>query len=164
MRPGDVMRGKFIAFILGGVLGLPIGAFLWYAFSPLLFDEFIVEALSEAQVVSTGAFRDADGAHKGTGVAKLVALPGGGHEIQLSAFEVTNGPDLEVWLSAHPDPKSKGDVTSNKWVTLGQLKGNVGDQAYSIPAGTDIDAFKSVVIWCQQFGVLFSPAALQPGS
>jgi hypothetical protein len=158
------MRGKFIVFIVGALLGAPVGAFLWYAFSPLLFDEVVVEALSEARVVSTGAFRDADRSHKGTGVVTLVALPGGGHEIQLSAFEVTNGPDLEVWLSAHPDPESKSDVTSNEWVTLGQLKGNVGDQAYSIPAGTDIDAFKSVVIWCEQFGVLFSPAALKPGS
>jgi hypothetical protein len=158
------MRGKFIAFILGGLLGVPVGAFLWYAFSPLLFDEVVTEVLSEAQAVSTGAFRDADGGHKGTGVVTLVALPGGGHEIQLSEFEVTNGPDLEVWLSAHPAPGSKSDVTSNEWVALGKLKGNVGDQAYSIPAGTDIDAFQSVVIWCAQFGVLFSPAALQPAS
>lgn len=158
------MRGKFIAFILGGVLGLPVGAALWYAFSPLLFDEVVTETLTEAQVVASGAFRDADRAHKGTGTATLVALPGGSHEIQLTEFEVTNGPDLEVWLSAHPDPASKGDVTGNEWLALGQLKGNVGDQAYPVPAGTDVGAYSSVVIWCEQFGVLFSPAALQPGS
>ena len=158
------MRGKIMAVVLGGLLGLPVGAFLWYAFSPLLFDEVVAEALSEAEVVATGAFRDADRSHKGSGVATLVALPGGGHEVQLSSFEVTNGPDLEVWLSSHPDPASSSDVSGNEWVALGQLKGNVGDQAYAVPAGTDVSQFKSVVIWCEQFGVLFSPAALAPAS
>ncbi|MEM9970205.1 MAG: DM13 domain-containing protein [Pseudomonadota bacterium] len=156
------MRGQFIAFIFGGLLGVPVGAFLWYAFSPLLFDDVVAETLAEAQVVATGTFRDADRAHKGTGTATLVALPGGGHEVQLTEFEVTNGPDLEVWLSAHPDPERSSDVSDNAWVALGQLKGNVGDQAYPIPAGTDLSQIMSVVIWCEQFGVLFSPAALSP--
>ncbi|MBT8417219.1 MAG: DM13 domain-containing protein [Silicimonas sp.] len=158
------MRGKIIAFILGGILGLPVGAFLWYAFSPLLFDEVVSETLAEAQIVATGTFRDADRAHKGTGTARLVALAGGGHEVQLTSFEVTNGPDLEVWLSAHPDPENSADVSGSEWVSLGQLKGNVGDQAYQVPEGTDLSQVKSVVIWCEQFGVLFSPAALAPAS
>ncbi len=147
-------------FLFGLILGLPIGAFLWYAFSPLLFDDVVAETLTEAQVVASGEFRDADRAHKGSGTATLVALPGGGHEIQFSAFEVTNGPDLEVWLSDHPDPVKSSDVSGGSWLSLGQLKGNVGDQAYQIPAGTDIATYKSVVIWCEQFGVLFSPAVL----
>ena len=151
-------------FIFGCIVGMPVGAFLWYAFSPLLFDNVVAETLAEAQTVSVGTFRDADRAHKGTGVATLVMLPGGGHEIQLSEFEVTNGPDLEVWLSAHPDPEKSSDVSGSFWVSLGQLKGNVGDQAYSVPAGTDLSVIKSVVIWCEQFGVLFSPASLGPPS
>ncbi len=158
------MRNLIIAFVVGGMFGMPAGAFLWYAFSPLLFDEVVAENLTEAQVVSTGSFRDADRAHKGSGMATLVALPGGGHEIQLTEFQVTNGPDLEVWLSAHPDPEKSSDVSGNAWIALGQLKGNVGDQAYSVPAGTDISTVQSVVIWCEQFGVLFSPAALSPAS
>ena len=152
------------AFFLGLFLGLPAGAFLWYAFSPLLFDQVVSETLTEARVVAAGAFRDADRTHKGQGTARLVELPGGGVQVQLAEFEVTNGPDLEVWLSAHPDPSTSGDVTGNAWLSLGQLKGNVGDQAYSVPSGTDLSVYRSVVIWCEQFGVLFSPAALSPGT
>ncbi|MEL6921688.1 MAG: DM13 domain-containing protein, partial [Pseudomonadota bacterium] len=44
------------------------------------------------------------------------------------------------------------------------LKGNVGDQTYTIPADVDLKQYKSVVIWCEQFGVLFSPATLTPAS
>ncbi len=151
-------------FVFGFIIGAPVGAFMWYAFSPLLFDEVVTETLTEAQVIATGTFRDADRAHKGQGGAAIVALPGGGHEVQLTAFEVTNGPDLEVWLSVHPDPEKSSDVSGNQWVSLGQLKGNVGDQAYAVPAGTDVTVFRSVVIWCEQFGVLFSPASLAPES
>lgn len=152
----------FLVFAFGVLVGLPLGAFLWYAFSPLLFDEVVAEQLTEAQVIATGQFRDADRAHQGSGTARLVALPGGGHEVQLSEFQVTNGPDLEVWLSSHPDPASSADVSGGEWIALGQLKGNVGDQAYAVPEGTDVSAYQSVVIWCEQFGVLFSPAALMP--
>ena len=151
-------------FVLGFIVGLPVGAFLWYAFSPLLFDEVVAETLAEAEVVAMGTFRDVDRSHKSAGVATLVALPGGGHEVQLSDFQVTNGPDLEVWLSTHPDPEKSSDVSGNFWVSLGRLKGNVGNQAYQVPEGTDLSTIKSVVIWCEQFGVLFSPAALSPGT
>ena len=158
------MRRTILAFVLGGLLGLPAGAFLWYAFSPLLYDDVVAETLAAAQPVATGTFRDADRAHSGSGTATIVRLPDGTHEIQFTGFQVTNGPDLEVWLSAHPDPASSADVADNPWLALGQLRGNVGDQAYAIPPGTDLSAWRSVVIWCERFGVLFSPAALQPAS
>lgn len=151
-------------FVVGFVVGVPTGAFLWYAFSPLLYDDIVAETLTEADVVARGDFRDADRAHKGQGSAALVRLPDGRHEVQFTGFQVTNGPDLEVWLSAHPDPESSADVKENVWLSLGQLKGNVGDQAYAVPEGTDLAGFNSVVIWCEQFGVLFSPAALSAGS
>ena len=150
------------AFLPGFLIGCAVGAFGWYAFSPLLFDEVVAEELAEATVIAEGQFRDADRAHQGSGTARIVALPGGGFEVQLSAFSVTNGPDLEVWLSAHPDPASNADVTENDWLALGQLKGNIGDQAYPLPAGAAPTDYRSVVIWCEQFGVLFSPAALSP--
>lgn len=157
------MKQLLAGFMVGVLLGAPGGAFLWYAFSPLFFDDVVTETLMEAEVVRSGTFRDADRAHRGTGTARLVALPGGGHEVQFTGFDVTNGPDLEVWLSAHADPETSSDVSSNAWISLGQLKGNVGDQAYPIPEDTDVSQFNSVVIWCEQFGVLFSPAALSAG-
>ena len=37
------MLRSFLTFVAGGVVGLPVGAFLWYAFSPLLFDDVVNE-------------------------------------------------------------------------------------------------------------------------
>ena len=110
--------------------------------------------------MSVGSFQDADRSHRGSGIVEVVRLPDGSHQVQLSDFEVTNGPDLEVWLSAHPGPERSADVSGTTWLSLGQLKGNIGDQAYDVPADADLGQFNSVVIWCEQFGVLFSPAAL----
>ncbi|MFT6453937.1 MAG: hypothetical protein ACJAY6_000814, partial [Yoonia sp.] len=58
------------------------------------------------------------------------------------------------------DPKTSNDVKTSEWVSLGQLKGNIGDQTYSVPDGVDLSDYGSVIIWCEQFGVLFSPASL----
>ena len=73
---------------------------------------------------------------------------------------MTNGPDLEVWLVEAADPASSDDVKASEWLSLGPLKGNKGDQIYPVPEGTPISSYRSVVIWCDPFGVLFSPASL----
>ncbi len=44
---------------------------------------------------------------------------------------------------------------------LGRLKAFKGSQNYAIPAGVTLSDFGSVVIWCEQFNVLISPASLK---
>ncbi|NNF15656.1 MAG: DM13 domain-containing protein [Gammaproteobacteria bacterium] len=112
------------------------------------------------RVVSSGTFVDADRIHKGTGRAILYALPDNTHVVRFEDFRTTNGPALVVYLAKHPAPASASDVTDGGFVKLGKLKGNVGNQNYRVPAGTDVAQFHSVVIWCELFDVLFSPAAL----
>ena len=69
---------------------------------------------------------------------------------------------MKVWLVQHPSPTSSADVRNSEYVALGRLKGNVGHQNYDIPAEVDLADFGSVVIWCEQFRVLFSAAPLSP--
>ncbi len=113
-----------------------------------------------AQVVARGRFVDADAVHKGSGQSILYALPNGRHVLRLEDFRTTNGPALVVYLAKHPSPTRASDVTDGGFLDLGELKGNVGNQNYEIPAGSDVAEYNSVVIWCELFGVLFSPAAL----
>ena len=112
--------------------------------------------------LSRGSFRDADAVHKGSGTATVYELPTGQHVIRLEEFRVTNGPALVVYLAKHPDPASADDVIDGGFINLGELKGNVGSQNYVVPEEAAIDEFSSVVIWCELFSVLFSPAALEP--
>jgi hypothetical protein len=46
------------------------------------------------------------------------------------------------------------------FVSLGDLKGNIGDQNYEIPTDVDLEEFSTVEIWCERFGVGFGSATL----
>ncbi len=104
----------------------------------------------------SGTFKDADSFHRGSGKATVYALPDGKYVLRFEDFMVTNGPALSVYLVQSAD----GDVGSG-YLDLGKLKGNKGNQNYDIPAGTDLASYRSVVIWCVPFGVMFTTASLQ---
>ena len=55
---------------------------------------------------------------------------------------------------------SEEQVEGTMFVDLGRLKAFRGSQNYPIPAGVKLSDFGSVVVWCEQFGVLISPARL----
>lgn len=118
-------------------------------------------ATAQDMTLVSGQFRDADSNHKGEGTATITKNDKGELVLSLTNFKSSNGPDLEVWLSASANVDDAGDVTGAKWLALGDLKSASGDQSYIIPAGTDIDQFKSAVIWCETYSVLFSAASLK---
>lgn len=105
-----------------------------------------------------GTFRDADQIHQGSGDAAIYRLADGSHVLRFENFRATNGPDLFVWLTTADAPQNSSDVTNAEWLSLGALKGNVGNQNYEIPADVDIASFNNVVIWCRAFSVLFAAA------
>jgi electron transfer DM13 len=101
----------------------------------------------------TGNFVDAgDGFHKAQGVAKVIRLADGKTFLRLENLKTTNGPDLYVYLSTGKDAS---DI-----VNLGRLKGNIGNQNYEIPTGTDLTKYNTVLIWCKAFSTLFGSAKL----
>ncbi len=113
------------------------------------------------QAVARGSFKDADAFHRGSGAATIYRTPDGAHLLRLEDLNVTNGPALHVVLSTHPDPERSEQVKQEGYLDLGDLKGNRGNQNYPIPAGVDISAHKSVVIYCYPFAVVFSVATLE---
>lgn len=70
--------------------------------------------------------------------------------LRLDSFTATNGPDLKVYLRA----------ADGRYVSLGELKGNIGSQNYEIPATVDLATYPTVQIWCERFSVLFGDATL----
>lgn len=159
------MKRMIAVALVAGVVGFVAGNAFWYLASPLWIDNVVSEGLPAELMVSTvaaGQFQDADAVHQGSGTASLLETPGGAAIVRFTEFEVTNGPDLEVWLVKATGIQASADVTASEWVSLGQLKGNIGDQNYLIPDDVDVSEYGSVVIWCEQFGVLFSAAELAP--
>ena len=67
---------------------------------------------------------------------------------------------VHVYLVPKAQVRSEADVKSATPVDLGRLRSFEGSQRYPIPDATKLDDYKSVVIWCEQFSVLISPADL----
>ena len=93
-----------------------------------------------------------DGFHNTEGVAKIIQLADGTDILRLENIKATNGPDLYVYLST--------DKTNAEIVNVGRLEGNIGNQNYLIPAGTDITKYNTALIWCRAFSVIFGSAQL----
>lgn len=124
-----------------------------------------VTTAADAQVTATamasGQFQDADRSHQGAGTATMAQTSDGRTVLQFGDFSVTPGPDLEVWLVAADAPGTSAAVLASQWVSLGSLQSPNGAQTYEIPADVDVAAYGSVVIWCEDFSVLFAVAQLR---
>ena len=124
-------------------------------------EEAMPEAMGEATALKRGDFADADSFHKGEGTATIYRLPDGSHVLRVESLRVSNGPDLRVILTTHPNPEGRDDVHQTGYVELGKLKGNIGDQNYPVPPEVAPTSFNAVVIYCKPFHVIFSVAPLQ---
>ena len=166
-------------FLLGGVLGTAFGVALGFFFFPYVFPPPpAFEQLTQADVapradassstavvekppvpVASGAFVHAnpsDPVHWGRGKVSVYE-----RTVFLETdFEVGPGPKYHVYLVPKANIRKEADVKSAMFVDLGRLRAFKGSQRYSIPDGVDLAKYQSVVIWCEQFGVLISPADL----
>jgi hypothetical protein len=111
------------------------------------------------QVARAGSFRSLE--HATTGRAIVPRHPARHPILRLERLSTSNGPDLRAYLSRVP---ASSDLPAYRtgFIDLGALKGNRGSQNYAIPAGTDLSAFNSAVIWCRRFAVGFGVAPLKP--
>jgi hypothetical protein len=57
--------------------------------------------------------------------------------------------------------KDGGFLSSTKYINLGALKSTTGKQSYDVTGMPDLAEYKFVLVWCQQFSVLFGKAELQ---
>ncbi len=127
-------------------------------------EEAMTDEMAEAVILATGSFEDIDSVHRGSGTATFYELADGSRVLRLENLDVTNGPDLHVYISPVAAPGSRDEVGAPGSETVGRLKGNLGNQNYEVPAGYEIPLDGSVVIYCKRFHVLFSIATLSPSA
>lgn len=159
------MARTILAFIAGAVagtaFGVAVGFFAFpYVFPPPPAAEQLTEIDRRDAVVAEGTFIHAnpsDPIHYGQGTATVRSST-----VFLGEdFEVGPGPKFHVYLVPKAAIRSSSDLKGEMFVDLGRLRSFKGSQRYTIPAGVDLTKYKSVIIWCEQFSVLISPADLR---
>ncbi len=158
------------AFLLGAVLGTAFGVAAGFFAFPYVFPppeaRETLTAAEKSEVIATGTFIHAtpnDPIHYGKGGVTVYAGTVFLHE----DFEVGPGPDFHVYLVPAAKVRDEAAVKDTMFIDLGRLRAFKGSQKYDVPTGVDLRKYPSVVIWCQQFSVLISPADLAftpPGS
>lgn len=94
-----------------------------------------------------GVFSPTSGIN-GSGIVKIY-LENNQFKLALENYSISSGPDLKVYLSKSNTPTD--------FVNLGNLNSAT---VYSIPQNTDLNAYKFVLIHCQQYNHLFAVAEL----
>jgi hypothetical protein len=156
---------KYLAtFVVGGLVGTGVGFAIGIFVYPYIFlaDVTAKEKLAGAEsktIVATGNFIHADPAdpvHYGKGTVTVY----GEAAVLGEDFQVGPGPAFHVYLVPKADVTRSSDLDGQMFVDLGRLRAFKGSQVYEIPAGVDLRKYGSLIVWCEAFGVLISPATL----
>src|ERR1700678_3724872 len=153
-------------------LAIPIvivAAFLaWYAFRPerLVVNRSVDEAMPTAQgslpsqLLASGQFYSI--LHPTAGTATIYQMGDGSRVLRFTGFSTSNGPDVHVYMVATDDAKDSASVLRAGFIDLGTIKGNMGDQNYTLGPDVDLSKYRAVSVWCKRFSVNFGAARLMP--
>jgi hypothetical protein len=159
------MKRLIIVFLMGAVLGgaggFALGIFVYpYIFlADIVADEKVDSVLTKT-ILGRGQFIHAnpnDPIHHGRGRVTVYA-----DAVHLeSDFAVGPGPAYHVYLVPLDEVTPHTAVAKTMFVDLGRLRAFKGSQVYRVPAGVDLKKYGHVVIWCEHFSVLISPAQIE---
>ncbi len=145
---------RIVTLALAALVGLAVA---WWLGSPLFITVTAEEmTIANARVLLRGDLQVVDELHRGTGPVLLLES-GGMRVLRFEGVSIQNGPDLHVYLSKD----TGGQYREASSFYVGALKATNGSFNYELPSATDIAQFKSVVVWCRAFAVLFTWAELR---
>lgn len=109
------------------------------------------ETLPTGTVLASGSFTS--NGHTTSGTAKVVQDASGMKFLVFENFRSDNGPDLRVWLSPNNN--------ASPYQEVGILKAVTGNFSYDLNASINFTANDRVLIWCEDFSILFGHAVLR---
>ena len=99
---------------------------------------------------------------KKTSGAWKVVEDGGKHFVVLGdKFKTSRGPDLKLFVSPHAiESIGKKQKIENDGKLVAELKKTKGAQRYEIPASINLADFKSLVIHCEKYTVVWGGVSI----
>ncbi len=159
-----LLFGTAVGALAGTLFGFALGIFIYpFWFLNDAATEQLVQNSARVELAK-GEFIHAnpsDPVHYGKGHVTLYGEGDSRKTVHLADdFQVGPGPAFHVYLVDHAKVRSAADFKSAGKIDLGKIRAFKGSQIFPVPASADMSAFKSVVVWCEDFGVLISPATL----
>ncbi len=137
----------------------------WYWFRPerLFTNRRVEEGFptsndSSTQILESGAFHS--GTHPTEGTAIIYRIENGSRVLRFTKFKTSNGPDVHIYMVAAEDARDDASVEQAAVVDLGLMKGNIGDQNYTLGSDLDLAKYRTVSVWCKRFSKNFGAAPL----
>lgn len=141
----------------------------WYAFRPerLVINHRVQESFPATkglpvETLSSGTFYSV--VHPTKGTATIYQMADGSRILRFTDFMTSNGPDVHIYMVAAQDAKDSASVPRAGFIDLGTIKGNIGDQNYTLGPDVDLSKYRAVSVWCKRFAVNFGAASLQPSA
>ena len=115
---------------------------------------------SRAQILASGTFHS--GTHSTAGTATIYRIENGSQILRFTNFKTYNGPDVHIYMVAAEDAKDSASVRHAAFIDLGLIKGNIGNQNYTLGSDVDLAKYRTVSVWCKRFSKNFGAAPLRP--
>ena len=115
-------------------------------------------AASAYKVVSSGGWRKKSFSVAGNWT---VSSENGVTRIDLdNQFSTKNAPDLKIFLSPLSPDELTGRNATQGALLISPLQSNKGAQSYTVPAGTNLSRYKTILIHCEAYSKLWSVSGL----
>jgi hypothetical protein len=109
------------------------------------------QATPAGTVLKSGSF--VTNAKPTSGTVKLIAGDNGARTLAFENLSTGSGPDVRVWVASN--------TTATGYQEIGTLRATSGSFNYVLPANIDLNTNNKVLIWCEDFALLFGHATLQ---
>ena len=132
----------------------------WYWFRPerLVINRRANDAFpaindSQTQILESGTFHS--GTHPIEGTVTIYRIEDGSRVLRFTNFKTSNGPNVHIYMVAAEDARDNASVERAAFVDPGLIKGNIGDQNYSLGSDLDLAKYRTVSVWCKRFSKNF---------
>lgn len=112
-----------------------------------------------AETIREGSFTEKSKAISGSW--KILKAEEGILMLEISDdFKAKSGPDLKVFLSSVSFSDANGKNASKSSTLVSALEKTKGAQRYKLPSGIDLSEFKSLLVHCEKYSVLWGGSNL----
>ncbi len=166
-----MLKSRWIVFMLGGLLGIAVGAAGMLIAFPYLFPPPVANEAAPKPAEATTAPMIAftldstapgrDPVHWADGSGAIIPTAQGA-VLRLNAdFVAGPGPNFWVYLNTRAVGEEKDFNADAGRVKIAPLKSFKGAQNFVLPEGIDPAKFHTVTIWCESFGAYIGSGVLK---